>query len=194
MFGLEWFAWKRWLGWVSALVYGVKRRVLLVGLDHAGKSTLCTLLSEDRILTHTPTQRPGAGDYVIGNLTLTLVDMGGHEGVREIWEEYAASVDAIVFVVDAADRGRMEEARFELNRVLSFPGEFQTPVLVLGNKVDIPSACSEMELRERLGLQITTGKHPGNTTPGGMRDIEVFMCSFKNRSGYQKGFEWLTTN
>ncbi len=66
----------------------------------------------------------------------------------------------------------------------------QVPFLVLGNKVDLPGAVSEGELRAALGLMETTGKDV--KAPTGVRPIEVFMCSILRQTGYADGLQWLT--
>jgi GTP-binding protein SAR1 len=92
--------------------------------------------------------------------------------------------------VDCADRERIPEAKKELDDILSNPELSKIPVLVLGNKIDMPRACSEEELRYGLGLQQTTGK--GGGALGDIRPIEVFMCSIVNRQGYGEGFRWVS--
>ena len=64
------------------------------------------------------------------------------------------------------------------------------PILVLGNKIDIPQAASEDELRAVLGLRETYGKS-GSSGNSGARPIEVFMCSILKEQGFKDGFEWL---
>ena len=52
------------------------------------------------------------------------------------------------------------------------------PFLILGNKIDIPQAASEDELRLALGLnQYTSGKGKVDLTNSDVRPIEIFMCS-----------------
>jgi len=64
------------------------------------------------------------------------------------------------------------------------------PVLILGNKVDKPTAASEEQLRGVLGLYHTTGKTAKiNATE--MRPIELYMCSIVRRNGYGDGFRWM---
>merc|ERR1712224_957712 len=71
---------------------------------------------------------------------------------RRIWKDYFATVDGIIFLVDAADRSRFPEAAEELGNLLREPGLSSVPFVVLGNKIDVPTAASEHELRECLGL------------------------------------------
>jgi ADP-ribosylation factor-like protein 8 len=67
-----------------------------------------------------------------------------------MWERYCRGVHAIVFMVDAADEEKLEPARNELLQLLEKPQLESIPVLVLGNKKDLPNALDERELIERM--------------------------------------------
>lgn len=71
-----------------------------------------------------------------------------------MWERYCRGVQAIVYVVDAADHDGLDSGRQELHELLQKPSLARTPLLVLGNKNDLPGALSTTELIERLDLKV----------------------------------------
>jgi signal recognition particle receptor subunit beta len=73
---------------------------------------------------------------------------------RSMWERYCRGVQAIVFVVDSADLDGIDAARGELANLLSRPSLTGIPLLVLGNKNDLPESLSANELIERLDLRV----------------------------------------
>lgn len=86
-------------------------------------------------------------------------------------------VDAVVYIVDSADRERLPESKKELDALLSDESLADIPFLILGNKIDLPHACSEDDIRHMLGLiNYTTGKGKVALEKN-IRPIEVFMCS-----------------
>lgn len=156
------------------------------------------MLKDERLVTHQPTQMPTSEELQIAGVNFKAFDLGGHEIARKVWKDYYAKVDAIVYLVDAADRDRFPESQRELAGLLADDGLASVPFLVLGNKIDLPYAVSEDELRHSLGLaQFTTGKGAAGSggaarLDSGIRPIEVFMCSVAKRMGYGDGFRWVS--
>ena len=98
-----------------------------------------------------------------------------------------------MYLVDAYDKERFAESRKELDALLSDESVSNVPFLILGNKIDIPYASSEDELRYYLGLTgVTTGKGKVDLTDTNVRPIEVFMCSIVRKMGYGEGFKWMS--
>jgi small GTP-binding protein len=89
-----------------------------------------------------------------GNVTIKLWDVGGQPRFRSMWERYCRHVQAIVYVVDAADHERIDESSKLLHDLVARPTLQTVPLLVLGNKNDLPHALSTPELKARMRLQV----------------------------------------
>eukprot|EP00190_Bangiopsis_sp_CCMP1999_P006559 CAMPEP_0198726488 /NCGR_PEP_ID=MMETSP1475-20131203/3524_1 /TAXON_ID= ORGANISM="Unidentified sp., Strain CCMP1999" /NCGR_SAMPLE_ID=MMETSP1475 /ASSEMBLY_ACC=CAM_ASM_001111 /LENGTH=181 /DNA_ID=CAMNT_0044488411 /DNA_START=313 /DNA_END=858 /DNA_ORIENTATION=+ len=171
-------------------LYYKNAKILFLGLDNAGKTTLMRLLRDGKMVTVQPTQHATAEEVIIGNVRVKAFDLGGHLGVRQVWRTYYNTVDAVVFLVDSTDRERFPEARQELSNLLADQTLANVPFLVLGNKIDLAGSASEDELRQQLGLQMTTGKSIPNPVQD-IRPVEIFMCSLAKKVGYGEGFRWV---
>ena len=88
-----------------------------------------------------------------GHVTLKCWDIGGQPRFRPMWERYCRGVDAIVFIVDIADGEKLSQCRDELHALMEQPSLKEIPLLVLGNKTDLPQIISVDELIEALDLK-----------------------------------------
>ena len=187
-----------WFSWIKSLLtslglVNIQEKMLFLGLDNAGKTTLLGTLASGRLKSCKPTIRPNFEELNLGNVTFQAYDLGGHESARTLWQDYMVEVGVIVYIIDATDRERFEESHRELCELLRMPDLAKVPFIIFGNKIDMPEAVSEKELRESFGLasHVTTGKGKIPIREG-TRPIEVFMCSVVNRSGYKEGFRWVS--
>lgn len=165
-------------------------KILLLGLDNAGKSTLFYRLSTDRLGVLQPTIKPNSEELLIHNVRCATFDLGGHRQARRLWRDYFLEVHGIVFLVDAKEQERFGEVRAELDALREVEGLEGVPIMVLGNKIDDPAAVSENELRDALGWSLVD-YHMVRGDRAEMQRIELFMCSIACRQGYGDGLRWL---
>lgn len=166
-------------------LYKKRGRVVFLGLDNAGKTTLMHILVTGELGVHNPTVHPTSEELDIGGVHFTAFDLGGHEQARRVWADYTDTVDAVIFMLDASDRERASEARNALDNLLVYGGTTGVPFLVLGNKTDIGGAMSEQEVRHFFGIKTEAAVEEGATP------IALHMCSLLQNEGYAAGFKWI---
>ena len=88
-------------------------KIVFLGLDNAGKSTLLTVLKTGRVTQIDPTRYACSENLTINKVKMSAFDIGGHTAMRKMWREYFPKIDAIVYLVDAADPDRFEESKVE---------------------------------------------------------------------------------
>merc|ERR1719335_1937461 len=93
-------------------------RILVLGLDNAGKTTILKKMSDEDITHIMPTQGFNIKSIVQEGFKLNVWDIGGQKTIRPYWSNYFESTDALVYVIDSSDRRRLEESGKELSDLL----------------------------------------------------------------------------
>merc|ERR1719274_148602 len=94
-------------------------RILMVGLDAAGKTTILYKLKLGEVLTTIPTIGFNVETVEYKNINFTVWDVGGQDKIRKLWRYYYQNTQGLIFVIDSNDRERIEDAREELTHMLS---------------------------------------------------------------------------
>eukprot|EP00811_Abedinium_folium_P008070 NODE_17452_length_941_cov_52.331695.p1 GENE.NODE_17452_length_941_cov_52.331695~~NODE_17452_length_941_cov_52.331695.p1 ORF type:complete len:182 (-),score=52.43 NODE_17452_length_941_cov_52.331695:245-790(-) len=156
-------------------------RILMVGLDAAGKTTILYKLKLGEVVTTIPTIGFNVETVEYKNISFTVWDVGGQDKIRPLWRHYYQGTQGLIFVVDSNDRDRSEDAREELNKMLGEDEMRDAAVLVFANKQDLPNAMSAAEVTEKLGLH-------------SMRSRQWFIQSTcaTTGDGLYEGLDWLS--
>lgn len=134
-------------------------RILMLGLDAAGKTTVLYKIK----LNETVATIPTIGFNVetvqpVKGLTFTVWDVGGQDKIRPLWRHYYQNCEGLIYVVDSADRERMIEAREELFGILDSDEMRGVPVVIVANKQDLPGSQSVAQIVDQLCLQKLVGR------------------------------------
>ncbi|PNY21035.1 putative ADP-ribosylation factor, partial [Tolypocladium capitatum] len=157
-------------------------RILMVGLDAAGKTTILYKLKLGEIVTTIPTIGFNVETVEYKNIQFTVWDVGGQDKIRPLWRHYFQNTQGIIFVVDSNDRDRIVEAREELQRMLNEDELRDAILLVFANKQDLPNAMNAAEITDKLGLHSLR-----------QRAWYIQSTCATSGDGLYEGLEWLAT-
>ncbi|KAH3758934.1 ADP-ribosylation factor 1 [Pelomyxa schiedti] len=158
-------------------------RILMVGLDAAGKTTILYKLKLGEIVTTIPTIGFNVETVEYKNIDFTVWDVGGQDKIRPLWRHYFQNTQGLIFVVDSNDRERISEAHDELQKMLNEDELREAIVLVFANKQDLPNAMTVSELTDKLGMHT-------------LRNRKWFIqatCATSG-DGLYEGLDWLSHN
>ena len=160
-----------------------KAKILILGLDSAGKTTLSKYIRSGEYENNSlPTIGQNINTFKFDSWMITAVDVAGQKNFRFLWEAHYHGSSAIIFVIDAADFERLPEAKDILEQQVFYnPRLDGVPILVLANKQDLPGAVDAPLLIQLLGL------HKKFLD----RTFAVFDCSLLFGKGILESFMWL---
>ncbi|KAI8527085.1 hypothetical protein RHMOL_Rhmol12G0048400 [Rhododendron molle] len=170
----------------SRLFAKKEMRILMVGLDAAGKTTILYKLKLGEIVTTIPT----IGTYPPGRIDIGYRSLPAHQFqglhplmIRPLWRHYFQNTQGLIFVVDSNDRDRVVEARDELHRMLNEDELRDAVLLVFANKQDLPNAMNAAEITDKLGLHSLRQRH-----------WYIQSTCATSGEGLYEGLDWLSNN
>ncbi|KAL3762895.1 hypothetical protein ACHAWU_001042 [Discostella pseudostelligera] len=165
-------------------LFGKKEmRILMVGLDAAGKTTILYKLKLGEVVTTIPTIGFNVETVEYKNISFTVWDVGGQDKIRPLWRHYYQNTQGLIFVVDSNDSDRIDAARDEMHRMLNEDELRDAVLLVFANKQDLPNAMSAAEMTDKLGLH---GLRPS------YRQWYIQACCATTGDGLYEGLDWLS--
>ncbi|EAW09779.1 putative ADP-ribosylation factor 6 [Aspergillus clavatus NRRL 1] len=166
-------------------IFGTKEmRILMLGLDAAGKTTILYKLKlTNQDVTTIPTVGFNVESVTYKNVKFNVWDVGGQDKIRPLWRHYYSGTQGLIFVVDSSDTARLEEARSELHKIINDREMKDALLLVFANKQDVQGHLSPEEITNALQLNKLKDKlwyvAPSVATEG---------------TGIFEGLAWLSNN
>mmetsp|Transcript_6558 Transcript_6558/g.16762 ORF Transcript_6558/g.16762 Transcript_6558/m.16762 type:complete len:195 (-) Transcript_6558:34-618(-) len=156
-------------------------RVVMLGLDAAGKTTILYKLHIGEVLSTVPTIGFNVEKVQYRNVCFTVWDVGGQEKLRPLWRHYFNNTDGLIFVVDSMDRERITKAAAEFKSIIDDPLMRNSAILVFANKQDMKGCLQPAEVCEALGLPEMRG-----------RKWHVQAAISIRGEGLYEGLDWLS--
>ena len=164
-------------------LFGKKEvKILMLGLDAAGKTTILYQLKMGETVKTIPTIGFNVETLDYKGLNFTVWDVGGQDKIRVLWKHYYQNTDGLIFVVDSNDQDRIEDAAEELKKMLAEEELKDCAVLVMANKQDLNGALAPGEVTKRLGMGDLKG-----------RTWLVQGTSATTGQGLKEGLDWMAS-
>jgi len=160
-------------------------RILMLGLDNAGKTTILTKFNGEDIDTISPTLGFNIQTLEYKGFKMNIWDIGGQKSLRSFWRNYFEENDGIVWVVDSADKRRLQDCKDELEVLLTEEKLAGASLLVFANKQDVEGAFSSEKICDILKLEGSVGTN---------RHWNIQSCSAVTGDGLLEGMEWLVND
>lgn len=158
-------------------------RLLMVGLDNAGKTTIVKRFNNEDVNEVSPTMGFNIKSMEYLGYQLNIWDVGGQKTLRSYWRNYFEQTDGLIWVVDSSDRRRIQECGVELHQLLMEERLAGSSLLIFANKQDVAGALSLEQISELMRLQFITNRH-----------WEIIACSAISGSGVVEGMTWVVTD
>lgn len=115
--------------------YQKNAKLTFIGPDDSGKTSLLHVLKDKGMIQLDANKYPLPEECVIENIRYRIFDLPGFERLNKIVHDYLIYSDAIIFIVDSADRKSFHIAKEVLNELLLSEEYKSIPFLILGNKI-----------------------------------------------------------
>ncbi|KAK6181206.1 hypothetical protein SNE40_009115 [Patella caerulea] len=154
-------------------------RLLMLGLDNAGKTTILKKFNGEDIDTISPTLGFNIKTLEHRGFKLNVWDVGGQRSLRSYWRNYFESTDGLIWVVDSADRMRIQDCKQELHSLLLEERLAGSTLLVFANKQDLPGSLSSEDIKKMLDLDNIKSHH-----------WRILPCSAVTGEHLLEGIDW----
>ncbi|XP_033222143.1 ADP-ribosylation factor-like protein 5B [Belonocnema kinseyi] len=157
-----------------------EHKIVMVGLDNAGKTTILYQFLMNEVVHTSPTIGSNVEEVVWKNIHFIMWDLGGQQSLRAAWSTYYTNTEFIIMVIDSTDRERLTVIKEELHSMLNHDELSKAKVLVYANKQDLKGSMTAAEISKELGLT-SIKRHPWH----------IQSCCALTGEGLYQGLEWI---
>ena len=161
-------------------------RILVLGLDNAGKTTIVRKYCGEPIDTIEPTLGFNIKTILHRNYSLNIWDVGGQRTIRAYWRNYFEQTDGLIWVVDSSDRERIDTCRRELLDLLQQEKLIGASLVIFANKQDLGGALTLEQIKDAFGLE--------REVKFEKRHWAIFPCSAVTGDGLVQGIDWIVND
>uniref|UniRef100_A0A1B6M1U5 RING-type E3 ubiquitin transferase n=1 Tax=Graphocephala atropunctata TaxID=36148 RepID=A0A1B6M1U5_9HEMI len=160
----------------------IEMRVVTLGLDGSGKTSILFKLKQNEFMAVIPTIGFNVESVEYKNVRFNIWDIGGQPKLRPLWKHYYLNTQAVVFVIDSADKQRLPEALSELSKLMSEKELKDAALLIFANKQDVEGCESIESISEQLALAKLCCGHSWH----------IQACDAQSGTGLRDGLDWLS--
>lgn len=131
-------------------VFAKDKKIVILGLDNSGKSTLVSFLQTGTFIDHTPTMGKQQSTIDVQGIRINIIDMGGQKDFRSLWLGEMDDAECVIYMLDAYATDRFEEARDELWKLAKVLKN--KPLIILANKYDLEPIASVQNIIKKFDL------------------------------------------
>jgi ADP-ribosylation factor-like protein 5B len=155
-------------------------KIIIVGLNNAGKTTILYKLHLGEVVVTQPTIGSNVEEITYKNVQFQVWDLGGQEKLRPSWREYFTDTNAVIMVIDSSERERVDAVKKELETLLSHEDLREAALCVFANKQDLKGSMPAAEISDALSL------HSIKT-----HDWHIQPCCALTGDGISQGLDWI---
>ncbi|KAL5612736.1 hypothetical protein BROUX41_004179 [Berkeleyomyces rouxiae] len=155
-------------------------RILMLGLDNAGKTTIVKQIMGEDVNTVSPTLGFIIKTIDYEGYKLNIWDVGGQKTLRSYWRNYFEKTDALIWVVDATDKLRIKDCKEELQMLLEEERLSGASLLVFANKTDVTGCMTEEDIIHGLDLDAIR-----------THQWHILRCSAMTGVNLKEGLSWV---
>ncbi|KAI5699451.1 ADP-ribosylation factor-like protein 5A [Diaphorina citri] len=157
-----------------------EHKIVIVGLDNAGKTTILYQFLMNEVVHTSPTIGSNVEEVIWKNIHFIMWDLGGQQSLRAAWSTYYTNTEFVILVIDSTDRERISLTKEELYKMLNHEDLSKAAVLIYANKQDIKNSMSPVEISNLLDL-----------TSIKKQQWHIQSCCALTGEGLYQGLEWI---